>query len=225
VGFTLVVTKDEAWIENLRKLGMAEASSATNATAGQKERPFMRVVRDVDPLSVGSKMTDYTFTNAFGKKVSLSDFKGQAYAFTFIFTRCPLPTFCPRMSSNFSKVYEDLTHQKDAPTNWHLLSISFDPDFDTPERLKEYSASYNPDPKKWDWVTGAMIDIDAITEQFGLVFEFDKGNFNHTLRTVVVDKNGVVRKILIGNEWSIEELEKELIAGAKGEAVPEPETP
>jgi protein SCO1/2 len=222
VSFTMVVTKDNGWIENLKKTGSeaAKANSAGTNDPSSQQRPLMRVVRDVEPLNVGDKMTDYTFTNSFGKKVTLSDFKGQAYAITFIFTRCPFPNFCPRMSSNFSQVYEDLMQRKDAPTNWHLFSLTFDPQFDTPERLREYSERYKPDPKKWDWLTGAMIDIDAITEQFGLVFEYDKGTFNHTLRTVVVDKNGIVRKKIIGNDWQPAELEQEIIAGAKGEAVP-----
>ncbi len=71
-------------------------------------------------------MPNYSFTNELGKTVQLSDFKGQALAFTFIFTRCPLPEFCPRMSQNFQEVYKTLTTMPNAPTNWHLLSISFD---------------------------------------------------------------------------------------------------
>jgi protein SCO1/2 len=216
VSFTMIVTEDDGWIENIKKIGVDTNSLAV------KERPKVRVVRDVEPLAIGDKMPDYTFTNSLGDKISLSDFNGQAYAFTFIFTRCPFPTFCPRMNSNFSEAYKHLISAGNAPTNWHLISISFDPDFDTPQRLKDYSATYKPDPRKWDWVTGAMIDIDAISEQVGMAFAFENNTFNHTLRTVVVDKNGVIRQIFVGNEWKPEELVEEILKGASGEPKPIP---
>ena len=124
---------------------------------------------------------------------------------------------------NFARAYEQLSSMPNAPTNWHLVSISFDPEYDTPARLKDYSATYKPDSKKWSWVTGAMIDIDAITEQMGMAFAYENNTYNHNLRTVVVDKNGVIRSILIGNEWTPGELVKEIIAGAEGQKIGEPE--
>jgi protein SCO1 len=210
ITFNMVVTDDDGWIENLKKIGV------TNLTAAPS-RPSTRLVRDVQPLSVGDKMPDYTFTNSFGKRVSFSQFPGHAIAFTFIFTRCPFPTFCPRMNSNFAETHQILKTDANAPTNWHLFSISFDPDYDTPERLKAYSSIHKPDPEKWDWVTGAMIDIDAITEQVGLTFAFENNTINHNLRTVLVDRNGIIRQILIGNEWKPEDLAKEIVEAAKGE--------
>jgi protein SCO1 len=209
VRFKMLVTEDDGWIENIQKTG------ATTNVAPQRQRT--RLVRDVLPLEIGDKMPDYSFTNAFGKRVRFSDFPGQAIAFTFIFTRCPFPTFCPRMNSNFEEAYRLLKNSPSAPTNWHLFSISFDPDFDTPERLKAYSAMYKPDPKHWDWVTGAMIDIDAITEQVGLVFTFENNTINHNLRTVVVDRDGIIRHNFIGNEWSAQELAEAVIEAAQGE--------
>jgi protein SCO1/2 len=151
--------------------------------------------------------------------VSFSDFPGQAIAFTFVFTRCPFPTFCPRMNSGFAEAHNVLKNDPSAPANWHLFTISFDPDYDTPARLKAYSKTYNPDPNKWDWVTGAMIDIDAITEQVGLVFAFENATINHNLRTVVVDRNGIIRQILVGNEWTGQQLAEHVVAAAKGETV------
>jgi protein SCO1/2 len=163
-------------------------------------------------------MPNYTFTNSFGKAVSFSDFPGQALAFTFIFTRCPFPTFCPRMNSNFAETHNLLKGDSSAPTNWHLFSISFDPDYDTPERLLRYSSVYSPDPKKWDWVTGAMIEIDAITEQVGLAYAAEAGTINHNLRTVVLNPDRTIRAILIGNEWPPEELAKHIREAAAQEA-------
>jgi protein SCO1 len=216
VSFTMMVTEKDGWIQDLKKIGVDSNSFGTPL-----EQPRVRLVRDVEPLKGGDKMPNYTFTNSLGQKMSLNDFAGQAYAFTFIFTRCPFPTFCPRMSTSYSEAFKQLNAETNGVTNWHLLTITFDPEFDTPERLKEYSEYYRPDPKKWDFLTGAMLDIDAITEQVGLVFAYEKGTFNHNLRTVVVDKNGQLRTILKGNEWKPEDLAAEIIAGAKGEPIPE----
>jgi protein SCO1/2 len=212
----MIVTEDDGWIESVKKTGVDATSQ------GQQPRPSTRVVREVEALAVGDQMPNYPFTNSLGQKVELKDFAGQAYALTFIFTRCPFPTFCPRMNTNFEKAYEQLKNMPDAPTNWHLISISFDPDFDTPERLREYSKTYKPDPKKWSWVTGAMIEIDAITEQLGVVFAFENNTINHNLRTAVIDKNGVIRQIFWGNEWTSEQLVEELIAGAQGKELAAP---
>jgi protein SCO1/2 len=217
VSFTLVVTDKEGWIENLKKIGVS-----TNEPT-ESIRSQVRVARDVQPLDVGDPMPDYSFTNSLGRKISLSGFKGQPYAFTFIFTRCPFPNFCPRMSSNFADAYEKLKHATNAPAQWHLITISFDPQFDTPERLREFSARYNPGPNKWDWATGAMIDIDAITDQFGLIVQSDKGLLNHNLRTVVVGADGTIRNILIGNEWQPDELVADVIEAAKPPAKNRPE--
>jgi protein SCO1/2 len=210
VAFSMVVTDADGWIENIRKIGVD-----TNSVRSQ-----IRVVRDVEELKIGDKMPDYSFTNSLGQKISLSAFNGQAYAFTFIFTRCPFPTFCPRMNMNFAATREQLSKMENGPTNWHLISISFDPDFDTPDRLAGYSSMYNPDPKKWSWVTGAMIDIDAIAEQVGLIFSFENNTYNHNLRTVVVDKNGFIRQNFRGNEWKPEDLVREIVAGAEGKEIP-----
>src|SRR5205085_4303596 len=125
-------------------------------------------------------------------------------------TRCPFPNFCPRMSSNFGQAAKALMEDKSAPTNWHLISISFDPEFDTPERLKNYSEVYNHLPEKWDFATGAMIDIDAITEQFGLSFVYREGTYDHKLRTVIVDSKGIIQQIYMGNEWKVDDFVADL---------------
>ena len=175
----------------------------------------IRIVRDVEPLDVGDLLPDYRFTNQVGQAVSLSQFRGQALALTFIFTRCPFPTFCPLMSNNFQKAQDALLANPNAPTNWHLLTISFDPEFDTPGQLKAYAARQHADPARWDFLTGTLVDITALSEQVGLQFWRDPaGGINHNLRTVVVDARGRVQKIFIENKWTVEELTDEIIKAA-----------
>jgi protein SCO1/2 len=210
ISFDMVVTADDGWIEKVKRTGQ----TGLNEPLSTNQIPHVRRVREVEPLSVGDVMPDYPFVTEEAKPIRLSDFKGQAIGFTFIFTRCPFPTFCPRMTGNFEKAAEELA-KAGSPTNWHLLSISFDPGYDTPQRLKEHAKRFQRDAAKWNFVTGEMIDIDAITEQFGLVFANRNGLFDHNLRTVIVDATGHIRQIYIGNEWSVAEFVTEMQAAAE----------
>lgn len=210
VTFRMIVTETDGWIDQLKKLAVDVNASALPANAP------IRIVRDVEPLDIGDALPDYRFTNQLGQAVSLSRFRGQALAFTFIFTRCPFPTFCPLMSNNFQKAQDALLANSNAPTNWHLLTISFDPDFDTPEQLKAYAARQHADPERWDFLTGTLVDITALSEQLGLQFWRDPGGgINHNLRTVVVDSRGRVQKIFIENKWTVEELTEEILKAAE----------
>jgi len=209
VTFRMLVTETDGWIDQIQKVAVDTTANALPANA-----PF-RIVRDVEPLEVGDALPEYHFTNQLGQAVSLSQFHGQALAFTFIFTRCPFPTFCPLMSNNFRAVQDALLANPNAATNWHLLTISFDPDYDTPERLKEYAANHHADPVRWDFLTGSLIDITALSEQVGLQFWREPGgSINHNLRTVVVDARGRVQKVFIENKWTTQELAEEIVKAA-----------
>ena len=210
VAFRMIVTEDDGWIDQVKKIGTV---TPTNTP------PPFRVVREVEPLKAGDLMPEYKFTNELGKAVSLSDFKGKAVALTFIFTRCPYPDFCPRMVKNLQKAHELLKEKSDAPQNWQLLAVTIDPDFDTPAVLKDYGKRYEYDPARWSFLTGAHIDITAIAEQFGLLYwrpdPKQPINISHNLRTVVIDSNGRVQRILPENKWDPSELADEIIKAAR----------
>lgn len=208
VVFRLNVTDTEGWIDRVRKL------DAPRANLLPTRGPF-RFVRDVEPLAPGDPLPRYVFTNQFGRAFSTEDFKGRALAITFIFTRCPFPTFCPRMSDNFAEAQRRLL-ARSSPTNWHLLTISFDPDFDTPEVLRRYAEARGADPAHWTFATGDLVDITAIGEQFGLEFWRDPatGGINHNLRTAVVDVRGRVQVIWPENKWTAEQLVQQLVKAA-----------
>jgi protein SCO1 len=208
VSFRLIVTDTDGWIEQVRKLSPAATNGAPTPT------PF-RQVRDVQPLNSGDLLPEYHFTNQFGGAFSTADYKGRALAITFLFTRCPYPTFCPRMAGNFEEAQRKMLAMANAPTNWHLLTISFDPEFDRPEILKAYAQGHHYDPAHWTFATGALIDITAIGEQFGLAFWRDQtGSISHNLRTVIVDATGRVQTIYQGNNWTSDELAADLVKGA-----------
>jgi protein SCO1/2 len=208
VSFRLIVLKDDAWIDRVRKLSNAPP-------AALKTRPLYREVRAVEPLKVGDLVPDYRFTNQLGQPVLFSRFKGQVLGVTFIFTRCPLPTFCPRMSGNFADVSKALQALPNAPTNWHLLSISIDPEFDTPRVMTAYAKQFKAEPARWSFLSGTLVDTTALGEQVGLEFwrpePSEEANISHNVRTLVIDPQGRLHKVIEGNEWKPGELVEEMV--------------
>ena len=219
VSFRLRVTDAEGWIDQIVKIPLDRVALKP------KPRPPVRVTRVVESLKVGDPIPDYPFTNELGQAIRLHQFRGQALGLTFIFTRCPYPTFCPRMSAHFAQACQQLLARTEGPTNWHLLSVSFDPDYDTPAVLKAYAEGYGYSPSRWSFATGAMIDIDAITEQLGMFFAPDGSFFSHNVRTVVLDARGRVQRIFAGNDWKVADFVGEMVKAASAQVPPGTPTP
>jgi protein SCO1/2 len=202
--FRLSVTDTEAWIDQIRRV----ESSAANGPPADSQ---IRLAREVEPLQEGDPLPDYHLTDQSGQPLNPAQFKGQALAITFLFTRCPLPTYCPLIANQFVDAQRKLLGMSKAPTNWHLLTISFDPGFDTPAVLKAYAQAHNYNPKHWSFATGELIEVTALGEQFGLAFWHDQnGGISHNLRTAIVDASGRVQKIFQGNTWTSDELVAEM---------------
>lgn len=210
VTFRLLVTDDESWIDSVKRVGVTEPPPTFTYEQA-------RVVRDVDPLELGQTMPDYVFTNQFGAPTKLSDFRGRAVGLTFVFTRCPLPEFCPRMLKNFSAVDAALQARSGGPTNIHLVTMTIDPMYDTAAVLRAHAERYQYHPARWTFLTGALIDVDAITEQVGLVFRRQTPDAlpDHNVRTLVIDPQGRLVKTILGNTWKPEELVEDLVKAAR----------
>lgn len=208
IAFRLNVTATDGWIDRI------EVKETGQLPDPKVKVDTLRKVRIVDELNEGDVMPDYKFVNEQRRPTTLGQFRGQALGITFIYTRCPYPTFCPRQSTQFAAACQQLLARPGGPTNWHLLSISFDPAHDTPSVLRNYARTYKYDPQRWNFLTGEMIDIDAITEQFGMFFARDGEGFSHNVRTVVVNAAGRIQKIWVGNQWTAEEFVAEMIRAA-----------
>jgi len=177
ISFQLHVTETESWVDQIVKTGTAllpPPQATANLAAARSAKPLL----------------DYQFTNELGQAVSLNDFRGQALAITFFYTRCPLPDYCPRLSKNFQEAQQQLRALTSAPTNWHLLSVSFDPEFDTPAMLKAYGQSYRYDPAHWSFLTGRPDKIAELARQSGVTYESDGNTINHNFCTLIVDASG-----------------------------------
>lgn len=157
-------------------------------------------------LGTGDVVPDGEFVDQNGKAFRLSQFRGRAVAVTFIFTRCPLADYCPRMSSRFSEMARELAGER----NWHLLSLSFDPEHDTPERLLTYAKVNNVDLERWTFATAKGDVVREFGGRFGLTVDFKNGLLDHNLRTVVIDAEGRVQHVFQGNAWTSQELAWEM---------------
>jgi protein SCO1/2 len=205
----LVVDKDGYWLE---KIGIVAAPNPNQTPLPLKE----------DVAQIGREVPAFTLVNQDGKKISLKDYRGRALAITFIYSRCPLPEYCILMSRNFSDLAIQLK-DSDLKDKVRLLSISFDPQTDTPEKLKQYGQGYlgkgaAPDFTIWQLATGTDKEVKDIADFFGLRYELDendKTQFNHSLRTIVVTPEGKVQKVFSGNEWTPNDLLRELQATIK----------
>ena len=191
IAFRLSVTDERSWIDQLRKTGHTDVAPLSGS------------------LPPGAPLPDCALVDQRGEAFRLGDFKGRALAFTFIFTRCPLPDFCPLMNRNLAAVQRDLSADP-SRANWHLLSISIDPAYDTPMRLAEYARLYLGEAGQWTFATGEPTEIHKFGEAFGLTVARNGQQIDHTLRTVVVDAAGRVRKIFVGNGWQSGELLDEM---------------
>jgi protein SCO1/2 len=209
VSFRLIVTDTDGWIDHIQPLGLAPATASSTLTSAPP-------VRVVEPLQLHEPLPEYHLTNQFGQTISTTQFKGNALAITFLFTRCPFPTFCPRLANDFEEAQQKLLSLQGGPTNWQLLTVSFDPDFDRPEVLKSYAEAHHYDPKHWSFATGDLADISAFGDLFGLAFWHDStGSITHNMRAAVIDANGRLQRVFEGKDWTSAELVAEIVKAAK----------
>jgi len=181
ITFRLVVTSDDSWIERVEKTGRTMALAVSNAP------PVVTTNASIAPRH---PLMEYAFTNQLGQPVTLSSFRGQALAITFFFTRCPIPEYCPRLSKNFEEACAELKAMPKAPTNWHLLSVTIDPEFDTPAALRLYAKRYEHDPKHWSFLTGPKDKVAELARESGIAMQPDQGLLTHNFRTLIVDPGG-----------------------------------
>lgn len=160
-------------------------------------------------IHAGDPVPDVALVTQDGEAVRLSDYRGRTVALTFVFTRCPFPEFCPRMMARFAAAHEALIADEERRGSTHLLTISFDPAYDTPEILKAFGVSFQktaPPFTHWELATGTDEDIRTLGEALGLTYVPESQSFAHNLRTAVIDPEGKLAVLLRGNEWTSEDL-------------------
>jgi protein SCO1/2 len=160
-------------------------------------------------LKLGDTLPDVSLRKEDGSVLPLHDFRGQALAITFFYSRCSAATFCPLVSHNFDAT-QALLARLGVASRCHLLSISIDPEHDTTEVLAGYSKANEADPQVWTFATGHEQDLRRLGDAVGLEFRRTEGRIDHNLRTVVIDPAGRIRRIFRGDGWTPQELAAEL---------------
>lgn len=161
-------------------------------------------------LKLGDLVPDFTLTDQTGSAVRLSNFRGRAVAIDFIYTRCPLPDVCPRLSAAFAYAARAL---RDQPVT--LISITVDPQHDTPQVLNEYASRFRADQEQWRFLTGTMDDIREVASRFGLIFWPEENMIAHTVTTAIVDREGRIAALIQGSSFRPQEL-RDLILTVAG---------
>jgi len=160
ISFRMAVTKKDFWIENVKKIRREDVN-----VAEPKRTSPVSADRDAR-LTEGDKMLPFSLTNENGEPISLDTFHGNSFVLTFVFTRCPVPNFCPRMSNNFEELQSAIKTSSDSLAKTQLLSVTLDPAYDTPKVLSDYAAFHHADPKIWTFATGDEKNIDSLLARF-----------------------------------------------------------
>ena len=193
------------WLENVKVTGHAPVPAPSPGPGAQ---------RIPQP---GDLVPDFSFTNQYGRRVSLRQFRGKVLLMTFIYTRCPFPDFCPRVSSNFDEIYKQVGADRSLQSGMRLLTLSFDPEHDTPKVLRDYAfkVAHTQDAALFnDWVFGVppKDELARIADFFGVIYKSEGGMITHNLSTTVIGPDGKIVKWYHGNDWQVSDL----IADAKG---------
>jgi protein SCO1/2 len=201
---TLVVVSNDVYLKDVKKVGEAplekgSASSPPSASSG------------FELLKPGEAVPDVPFVDQDGRPLHFASFNHATVLLTFIYTSCPMPDFCPLMDRNFVAI-QDAAKTDPALTKLKLVSISFDPITDTPPVLKKHAQQLGADPARWTFLTGDRDEIDRFASRFGISVTREMNdplNITHNLRTAIVT-NGVLVKTYTGNEWTPQEVLKDL---------------
>jgi protein SCO1/2 len=204
VAATLVVEGDAAHLEGIRKIGSASLAPPVELPSASS---------GFELLEPGDEIPDVTFVDQDGRNRRMADTRGRALALTFIYTRCPLPTFCPAMDRNFAAVQRRIATMPALRGKVQLLSISFDPAYDTPAVLKKHAQGLGAEPSVWNFVTGDRDEIDRFAARFGVSVtrsQTDDRDITHNLRTAVVGPDGKLIKVYTGYDWTPLEIIQDL---------------
>jgi len=156
------------------------------------------------PLAIGAAVPDFALIDQQRQRVTLAGLSGKVVAVNFVYTRCALPQFCLRMSNNFAALQKRFA--RELGRELVLLTITFDPERDTPEALAAYASRWQPNPSGWHFLTGSLGDIRRVSGFFGQEAFADEGLMNHSLHTVVIGRTGTLVANIEGNQFTPEQL-------------------
>jgi protein SCO1/2 len=189
VAFRVVVRNDRSHIDRLQILSAAPADQGLISTPAASTL-----------VPIGAAVPDFTLVDQRGAPVTLTSLQGRVVVVTFIYTRCPLPDYCPRMITNLAAVRDRFRARLGKDLT--LLTVSFDPQYDTPERMADYARSHQAEIAGWHFLTGDASAIQQVCEAFGVEYWPDSGLITHTLQTAVIDRQGRLAAAVEGKAFT-----------------------
>lgn len=156
--------------------------------------------------TVGQEVPDFILTDQDGKSVHLKDFRGKVVMVTFLYTRCPFPDKCPMIADKLGKTRALIDGIEGAREKFQVLSITIDPEYDTPERLKAYTQGNDKAFPNWAFLTGKPTDVAKVAALFGVVYWEEQGVIEHNLRTALIDQHGKLARVFPGSDWKAGEM-------------------
>jgi protein SCO1 len=191
------------WLENVKVVSHGSATPSSPTSSLHTPVP-------------GEDVPDFAFTNQSGKRISLRQYRGHVLLVTFIYTRCPFSDFCPIMSNNFAEIYKQLGTNP-ALAGTHLLSLSFDPDYDKPKVLRDYgfSVAHTHEPTlftRWEFAVPTSADLPKVADFFALTIKPEDGLITHSLSTTVIGPDGKIVAWYHGSQWQVSDLIKDASA-------------
>lgn len=204
IAFEFVVSGFESWIRAIRPIEASTLKLPEPREAPVPTNPQAPRLRE------GDRMPSFELVDQRSRRIDRQTFEGKAVILTFIFTRCPVPDFCPLMASRFEELEKEIKKDPGRAEKVRLLSISFDPEHDTPEVLARYAAEHTRDGDFWRFATGSPEEVAKLTHAFSVYTQAEGGTINHGLCTALAGPDGTIRKLWRGNGWKPGEVLEEL---------------
>ena len=206
IEFSLVVGKENSYAEavHIKNFESLEADPLSARRLRLLDRALDPALSADRVLKIGQPAPDFSLIDQNRARVTLSEFSGKVVAVTFVYTRCPFPNFCFRLTNNFARLQKRFA--REMGRELILLTITLDPVHDQPETLAEYGRTWNIDPKAWRLLTGPPAEVQRFCDRFGVAFYPDEGEFIHSLHTLIIDRQGNLAANLEGNEFTAEQL-------------------
>jgi len=202
VSFTLVVDKNSSWAENIQVVEFDSAERDPVLANRLKLLGSLMEKNAALALSPGDPIPDFTLTDQANHPVTFSAFAGKVVALNFVYTRCPLPDYCFRLSNNLGQLQKRFAAGRDLV----LLTVTFDPVNDQPDVLAKYAQVWKANPAMWHFLTGPVPQIQHLCALFGVGYWPDEGLYTHSLHTAVIDRKGRLVANLEGNRYTARQL-------------------
>jgi protein SCO1/2 len=189
----VVVTPSEIHLENV--IVVKKSDGKTSPTGAQ-----------LQPSDEGTSVPDFTLVNQDGKRVRLAQYRGKSVLLTFIYTRCPLPDYCPLMTHNFAEIEKTIEKTPELYAKTHLLSVSFDSQYDTPKVLRNYARPFVTDRgqqtfEHWEFAAIPAAEKNDVTKFFDVFVTQERGQIAHSMSTAIISPDGRIYKAYNGNDW------------------------